>query len=336
MILNQLMNDMLKMVEKKVLTDSDNTIKKQTDLQKMDDMIISNAELFSPATSASCIGDVSELAIENQFKWSNVPLTKPKVIMQVTTSENMSTFNDEAPTFNIAARKNLLQCGNAEREPNTDNNKSNEAKHAFPNHKTNDSSESFKFDTTNESSTYPENQITDLNKGDTNAQDYLNKKLKLENHMLITDKDAIKENKIRDSFSFSSLERDLTPEYASLTEASECFLSKSHDLQSSFQDMIESYSSEKTPSCDGVEKNGKRTKSNVFKFRWFKSNRVSPDQLQPEVNRKCETKSKARRFASNFAKRIRGSFNNVKKAYRGRRQLNLFVFCPVPMFFIHL
>ena len=97
---------------------------------------------------------------------------------------------------------------------------------------------------------------------------------------------------------------------------------------------MESYSSEKT--CDesqsSVKTNTKGTKSKNFKCRWLRSNRVSPDQLQPEVEGKTERKSKPKRFATSFAKGIRNLFRNVKKAYRSKIQFHLFVFCPVPIF----
>ena len=339
LIHNQLMDDMLKIVEKEVLINSDNAIKNQTDLQKVNGMIVSNTELFIPTTCAPCIGDVSETETENQFKCSNFPLIKPKVSMQIFTSENMSTFNDEATDFNKSGRNNLVQRGNHESEPNTDKTKNIKAEDSFPIHKTIDDSDSFKPDTTNENFTYPEKQIMDLNKGDSDVQTYLNKTLKLESNLLVSDKAVKKENKIKECFSLSSLERDFTLDYASSSDDSQFFLTKRPVIETSFQEDIERYSSEKT--CDesqsSVKSDRKAPQSKKFKCRWLRSNRVSPDQLQPEVEgkseRKSKTKPKARRFATSFAKGIRNSFKNVKKAYRSKRQLHLFVFCPVPIFF---
>ena len=59
----------------------------------------------------------------------------------------------------------------------------------------------------------------------------------------------------------------------------------------------------------------------MFKFRWLKSNRVSPDQLQPEVNNKSEKKSKARRLVSSFTKVIRNLFNNVNKRLKKQKTI---------------
>ena len=179
--------------EKEVLVNSDNTIEKQTDLQKVNNMIVSNVELFIPTICAPCIGDVSETETENQFKCSNVPLIKPIVSMQIFSSEILSTFNDETTTFNIAGKSNLAQCENDESESNTDKTKNNKTEDSFPIHKTNDGFESFNPDTTNESFAYPENRIMDLNKGDSHAQAYLNKTLKRKSNLLISYKAAKKE-----------------------------------------------------------------------------------------------------------------------------------------------
>merc|ERR1712183_701489 len=111
------------------------------------------------------------------------------------------------------------------------------------------------------------------------------------------------------------MERDLTLDYASSSDDSQFFLTRSHgmesEIESSFQHEMESYSSEKT--CDEsqslVKNNKKGSKSK--KCRWLRSNRVSPDQPKSEVEGKYEQKSKARRLATSFAKGIRKSINNV-------------------------
>ena len=145
-----------------------------------------------------------------------------------------------------------------------------------------------------------------------------------------------KNKKLIQVFSFSSLERELTPDYESYSDDSEFFLTKSPGIDSFFQKDIESCSSLKACSSNRSkilqESNELKNKSKSSKFRWFRSNRVSPDQLQSEI----KTKSNAKRLAFGFTNRLRKSFNNVWKAYKSRRRLNLIVLCPVPLFFMHL
>ena len=119
----------------------------------------------------------------------------------------------------------------------------------------------------NESFICPENK-TYFDKEDSDAKVYLNKTFKLKSQLLINYRVIKNENKIRKSFSFNS---GLTYGYASLSEDSEFFLTKSTDLKSSFQDETESYSSEKKTCCNEsqslVENNANKTKLNLLKFR---------------------------------------------------------------------
>ena len=114
-------------------------------------------------------------------------------------------------------------------------------KQVFQTLKTTNSPNSLKFDTINESFNCPENKIH-FDKGDSDAQVYLNKTLSLEIQVFINDKIIKNENKIKELFSFSSLEKYLIPYCASLSEDSQFFLTKNRDLESSFQDETESYS----------------------------------------------------------------------------------------------
>jgi len=159
---------------------------------------------------------------------------------------------------------------------------------------------------------------------------------KIESKTITDDKLFEKNRNLIEVFSFSSLERELTPDYESNSDDSEFFLTKSPDIDSFFQKDIESCSSLKACSSNRSkilqESNELKNKSKFSKFRWFRSNRVSPDQLQSEI----KTKSKAKRLAFGFTNGLRKSFNNVWKAYKSRRGLNLIVLCPVPLFFMHL
>ena len=73
---------------------------------------------------------------------------------------------------------------------------------------------------------------------------------------------------------------------------------------------------------------GKEREKKCKKFRWLRSNRISPDQLQSEA--------KSKRLASIFAKGLSNSLDNAWKVYKNTRRLKLIVLYPVPLFFIYL
>ena len=73
-----------------------------------------------------------------------------------------------------------------------------------------------------------------------------NEVIKLETEILIDNKLFGKDNDIEEVFNFSSLERGSTPDYESLSDDSEFFLTKSPDIESYFQPEIESCSSVNT------------------------------------------------------------------------------------------
>merc|ERR1719354_121510 len=89
-------------------------------------------------------------------------------------------------------------------------------------------------------------------------------KMKLENKNLIDDKISGNKKKLIEVFSFSSLERELTPDYESFSDNSEFFLRKSLGTESYFEAEVEICSSIKTPyskeSNDSIKYNDLKNK----------------------------------------------------------------------------
>jgi len=67
--------------------------------------------------------------------------------------------------------------------------------------------------------------------------------------------------------------------------------------------------------------------SKFLKLKKIRSNQVSPADMEPEV----QSKSKVRKFASNFTNGVRKSFGNLRQACRSKR--SPLVFCSVPFYF---
>ena len=85
--------------------------------------------------------------------------------------------------------------------------------------------DSCNYDTLNTKKTNPYNQV-DLNKKDNGLQVGFSRTVKIENKLLVKDKLNKNQNEVKEHFSFSSLEREITPDYKSLSDDSEFFLTK--------------------------------------------------------------------------------------------------------------
>ena len=301
----------------------------QINLHKRNEINVSNGEQSSQAFE---LCNVSK-TFKNESEFLNVPTTIQSVAKDSFIIENFGEVKNGDSSFN----KVLDPIENNEVENNTPKNEHNKIKNIFSIDPAKESPTGVKSHSSIEVSTELGKQ-RNFDMGDNDALLSVKNNdevIKLESEKLIDDNLSGKEKKLIKIFSFSSFERELTPDYESLSDDSEFFLTKSPGIESSFQPDIESCSSAKSSNSNKsnvlLKDNARKTKPESKRFRWFRSNRVSPDQLQPEV----KTKSRAKRLASSLAKGLRNTFNNVRKAYKSRRRLNLMVLCPLP-FFMHL
>ena len=85
--------------------------------------------------------------------------------------------------------------------------------------------------------------------------------------------------------------------------------------------------------CYSFERSEKRSNTNKTCSKFlnktkFRSNKVSPIEIKSEMN----SKSKVRRFASNFMKGLRKAFQNLKQACRSKRNTNSSDCCSLSMY----
>ena len=302
-------------------------IEHQPNLQKVNDIVVSNVQLISKN---------SELSSSNKTKFTLE--NKPELLDVASLIQNERKDSLITGNFDVAKSGGAslsMVSGSVENNEVENNISKNELKNDIVSIDAAKDVTRIKSESSIELSTELEKK-RNFDMGDNGALLSVKNKddiMKLEKEKMVDDKLAGKEKKLIEVFSFSSFERELTPDYESLSDDSEFFLTKS--IESHLQLDTEICSSVKTSNSNISNTfeviNERKNKSKSKKFRWFRSNRVSPDQLQPEV----KTKSKAKRLASSFAKGLRNSFNNVRKAYKSRRRLNLMVLCPLP-FFMHL
>ena len=300
----------------------------QTNLQKSNEIYASNCEESSQAPELFS----ASKAVKNESEFSNVPTMIQSITKGSFTMENFDEVEHGVSSF----FKVNDQIKNYEVESNIPKNKNQTAKNIVAIDQAKERLINMKSHSSNEMSTEMEKQRS-FDKGDNGAflsVKHKNEVMKLDNKKLIDDKLSGKEKKLIEVFSFSSLEREMTPDYESFSDNSEFFLTKSLGTESYFESEVESCSSIKTPyskkTNDLKKDNDRKTKPKSKRFRWFRSNRVSPDLLQAEA----KSKPKAKRLASSFGEGVRKFFKNVRKAYKANRKSNNFViFCSVPFFF---
>jgi len=316
-----------------VLKDCDALLKihQKTYQQKVNEIVIPNCKQSSEYSKLSNVMK-AESSMNNELEY--VPTVIQNVMKGSFITENITLIKDNGASFNKvfhSIENNEVEGNTPKSEQQYDIASTDAAKECL---KSVNSDSNIKVSADSELE-----KQSNFSKGD-NDEMFSAKKnneiRKLESEILTDDKLLRKSKKLIEVFSFSSLERELTQDYESYSDDSEFFLTKSPGIDSFFQKDIESCSSLKKTSSNKSkilqESNEPKNKPMSSKLRWFRSNRVSPDQLQSEV----KTKSKAKRLASTFAKGLRKPFNNAWKAYKSRRRLNLIVLCPVPLFFMHL
>jgi len=298
----------------------------QTNLQNSNKINVSNDEQSSQAPEICS----ASKTVKNESEFSNVP-----TMIQSVTKDSLRMGNfDEVKNCDSSFNKVFDSSDNNEvenKDPKTEHKKVKDIVFIDPSKDcliSKASHSSIKFSTE-----LQKQRNFDMGDNAFLSIKQKNEVMKIKNEKIIDHKLSGKEKELIDVFSFSSLERELTPDYESFSD-NEFFLTKSFGTESYFQAEVESCSSLKTPYNEKsnvlIKENDRKTNPKSKMFRWFRSNRISPDLLQAEA----KSKPKAKRLASSIGKAVRKLFKDLRKVYKINRKSNTFIFfCPVPFFF---